>query len=49
MAESTTKEQRCKIVTGLFRDRESAEQAYSSLTDRGYTKLEFEIRFTLPR
>jgi hypothetical protein len=24
------------MVTGLFRDRESAERAYGSLTDRGY-------------
>ena len=25
-------------VTGLFRDRDSAERAYQSLTDRGYSK-----------
>ncbi|WP_298231755.1 hypothetical protein [uncultured Azohydromonas sp.] len=25
-------------VTGLFRDRDSAERAYQSLSDRGYTK-----------
>jgi len=31
MAEST-------MVTGLFRDRESAERAYQSVTDRGYTR-----------
>jgi hypothetical protein len=24
------------MVTGLFRDRESAERAYGSLTERGY-------------
>lgn len=29
---------RSSMVTGLFRDRESAEQAYGSLTTRGYTK-----------
>ncbi len=27
-----------KMVTGLFRDRESAESAYRSLSDRGYGK-----------
>ena len=27
-----------RMVTGLFRDRESAERAYGSLTDRGYGK-----------
>lgn len=27
-----------KMVTGMFRDRESAEKAYNSVTDRGYTK-----------
>lgn len=27
-----------RMVTGLFRDRESAEQAYGSLTGRGYGK-----------
>lgn len=27
-----------RMMTGLFRDRESAEGAYRSLTDRGYTK-----------
>ena len=26
------------LVTGLFRDRDSAERAYRSVTDRGYTK-----------
>jgi len=26
------------MVTGLFRDRESAERAYGSLTDRGYSQ-----------
>ena len=29
---------RSRMVTGLFRDRESAERAYSSLTSRGYSK-----------
>lgn len=27
-----------RMVTGLFRDRESAERAYGSLSDRGYGK-----------
>ena len=26
------------LVTGLFRDRDSAERAYQSVTDRGYSK-----------
>lgn len=26
------------LVTGLFRDRESAERAYQSVSDRGYTR-----------
>ncbi|MGE5791253.1 MAG: hypothetical protein ACM36B_01085 [Bacteroidota bacterium] len=26
-----------RMVTGIFRDRDSAEQAYRSVTDRGYT------------
>src|SRR5687767_84635 len=29
---------RSRMVTGMFRDRASAENAYGSLTDRGYTK-----------
>jgi len=29
---------RSKMVTGLFRDRESAERAYGSITNRGYSK-----------
>ena len=32
---STTK--RSRMVTGLFRDRESAERAYGSVTSRGYS------------
>lgn len=28
---------RSRMVTGMFRDRESAERAYNSLTTRGYT------------
>jgi hypothetical protein len=37
MAESTATG-RSRTVTGLFRDRESAERAYGSLTSRGYSK-----------
>ena len=33
---TTTKERR--MVTGMFRDRDSAEQAYRAVTDRGYTR-----------
>jgi hypothetical protein len=33
-----TARQRSGIMTGLFRDRESAERAYRSLNERGYTK-----------
>ncbi len=29
---------RSRMVTGMFRDRESAERAYNSLTTRGYSK-----------
>ena len=29
---------RTPLLTGLFRDRESAERAYGSLTERGYTR-----------
>lgn len=35
MAETT---ERSRLVTGMFRDRESAERAYGSLTSRGYDK-----------
>jgi hypothetical protein len=39
MADTTsTKEKRSRMVTGMFRDRNSAESAYNSLTSRGYTK-----------
>ena len=37
MAEATRQETvRSGMLTGLFRDRESAERAYGSLTERGY-------------
>lgn len=31
------------IITGMFRDSESAENAYSSLLDRGYSKDEITV------
>jgi len=34
---------RGRMVTGLFRDRDSAEKAYSSLSSRGYTKDDVNI------
>src|SRR5918993_5431894 len=38
MAETTgTSAGRSRMVTGMFRDRESAERAYGSLTSRGYS------------
>lgn len=30
--------ERSRMLTGMFKDRESAERAYGSLTSRGYTK-----------
>ena len=39
MADTTgTSTERSRMVTGLFRDRESAERAYNSLTSRGYSQ-----------
>ena len=34
----TARQRENRIMTGLFKDRESAEGAYRSLNDRGYTK-----------
>ncbi len=34
---------RGRIMTGLFRDKESAEGAYSSLTNRGYTQDDINV------
>jgi len=31
------------VVTGLFRDRESAERAYQSITERGYQKSDVTV------
>ena len=39
MKDSTaSREGRSRMVTGMFRDRESAERAYNSIQDRGYSK-----------
>lgn len=44
MAETTgTSTGRSRMVTGLFRDRESAEKAYGSLTSRGYSKDDLNL------
>lgn len=36
MADSKASRERSRVVTGMFKDRESAERAYQSVTDRGY-------------
>ncbi|HZM91332.1 MAG TPA: hypothetical protein VFF31_32720 [Blastocatellia bacterium] len=36
MADSKAERERSRVVTGMFRDRESAERAYQSVTNRGY-------------
>jgi hypothetical protein len=38
---NTTKDQR--MLTGMFTDRESAENAYSTLQDRGYSNDEIDL------
>jgi hypothetical protein len=37
---------RSRMVTGLFRDRESAERAYGSLNTRGYSKDDLNLMMT---
>jgi hypothetical protein len=37
-AAGTARQRSSRMVTGLFRDRESAERAYGSLSERGYSK-----------
>jgi hypothetical protein len=37
---------RSRMVTGLFRDRESAESAYGALNSRGYTKDDLNLMMT---
>lgn len=44
MAETTgSATGRSKMVTGLFRDRESAERAYDSVTTRGYSENDVNL------
>ncbi len=44
MAETTgTSTERTRTVHGLFRDRESAENAYRSLSERGYEKDDVNV------
>ena len=38
MSNYETSTNKDRMVTGLFRDRDSAERAYNSLSDRGYSK-----------
>src|SRR4051794_16544646 len=41
--ENTNQTVKRKIVTGMFNDRDSAENAYSALESRGYTKDDVNI------
>ncbi|MDX6269991.1 MAG: hypothetical protein QOD28_1214 [Acidobacteriota bacterium] len=44
MANSTaTTQKRSEVITGMFKDRESAERAYSSLAERGYSKDDINV------
>jgi len=44
MADSTgTTQKRSQVITGMFRDRDSAERAYTSLSDRGYSKDDINV------
>ena len=38
MSNYDTNQKKSRMVTGLFRDRESAERAYNAVADRGYNK-----------
>lgn len=40
---TSTRTGRSRIMTGMFRDRDSAERAYNSLTSRGYTKDDVNV------
>ena len=40
---ATHEESRTELLTGTFRDRDSAEKAYDSLTSRGYTKDDINV------
>ena len=41
--ENTTGNTSGRMMTGMFRDRTSAERAYNSLHSRGYTKDDVNI------
>src|SRR4051812_18300543 len=43
MVDTTTTGKNSPMVTGMFRDRESAERAYQSLTDRGYSQNDVNL------
>jgi hypothetical protein len=44
MANSTgSATERSRMVTGMFKDRDSAERAYQSVTSRGYTKDDINL------
>ncbi|MFN2578103.1 MAG: hypothetical protein ABR607_10485 [Pyrinomonadaceae bacterium] len=42
-ASASAAKQRSGMMTGLFRDRDSAERAYRSLSDRGYAKEDVNL------
>ncbi len=43
MVDTNTTNNRSPMVTGLFRDRDSAERAYQSLFDRGYSQNDVNL------
>lgn len=43
LGDNTTNTGRGKWMTGMFRDRESAERAYGSVTNRGYTRDDVNV------
>ena len=40
---ASSKTNRSEVVTGMFRDRESAERAYQSLAARGYGRDDVNV------
>ncbi|HEX8423782.1 MAG TPA: YsnF/AvaK domain-containing protein [Pyrinomonadaceae bacterium] len=38
-----TTQKRSQVVTGMFKDRDSAERAYTSLSERGYSKDDINV------
>jgi len=43
MSDSKASRERSRVVTGMFKDRESAERAYQSVTDRGYKNVDVNL------